>query len=188
LVLENFAHTVQDAIAGTAVQHVAVTQIGDLFPARKRWLVNLVVRRLRKAVPPFELPKAWSLRDALHRGAVRAPDDVQLGPDDLAFIQYTGGNTGRPKGAVLTHGNLVANVEQVIAWTAGVLNEGEETVVTALPLYHVFALTANLLVFLRLGGRNVLIPDPRDMKRFVATLKRTRSRRSPASTRCSPRC
>jgi long-chain acyl-CoA synthetase len=173
VVLENFAHTVQEAMAGTALRHVAVTQIGDLFPARKRWLVNLVVRRVRKAVPPFQIPHAWSLRDALRQGEARPPDDVTLGPDDVAFVQYTGGTTGRPKGAVLSHGNLVANVEQVIAWTASLLKEGEETVVTALPLYHVFALTANLLVFLRLGGRNVLIPDPRDMQRFIATLKHT---------------
>lgn len=173
VVLENFAHTVQEARDGTPLRHVVVTQIGDLFPARKRWAVNFAVRRIKRAVPPFELADAWPLRDALERGGLQAPADVELGPQDVAFIQYTGGTTGRPKGAVLTHGNLVANVEQVIAWVGGLLKDGEETVITALPLYHVFALTANLLVFLRLGGRNVLIPDPRDMKRFVGVLKHT---------------
>lgn len=173
VVLENFAHTVQEARDGTPLRHVVVTQIGDLFPAGKRWAVNFAVRRIKRAVPPFEVGDAWSLRDALDRGGRQAATDVDVGPQDVAFIQYTGGTTGRPKGAVLTHGNLVANVEQVIAWVGGLLRDGEETVITALPLYHVFALTANLLVFLRLGGCNVLIPDPRDMKRFVGVLKRT---------------
>ncbi len=176
VVLENFAHTVQQALAGTPLERtvgVVVTQIGDLFPARKRWLVNFAVRRIRHAVPPYTLDGAWPLRDALAEGGMHALALPDLGEGDVAFIQYTGGTTGRPKGAVLTHGNLVANVEQVIAWTAGMLEEGAETVVTALPLYHVFALTANLLVFLRLGGHNVLIPDPRDLRRFVAELRRT---------------
>lgn len=173
VVLENFAHTVQEARPGTPLRHVVVTQIGDLFPVRKRWLINFAVRHVKHAVPPYALDGAWSIRDALERGTSHGLHEVDIGPDDVAFIQYTGGTTGRPKGAVLTHGNLVANVEQVVAWIGALLKEGEETVITALPLYHVFALTANLLVFLRLGGCNVLIPDPRDMKRFMAVLKRT---------------
>lgn len=173
VVLENFAHTVQQARAGTNVRSVVVTQIGDLFPAPKRWLVNFVVRRGKHAVPPFDIEGAWELNAALKLGEDHPLVDVAVGPNDVAFIQYTGGTTGRPKGATLTHSNLVANVEQVIACTGGLLQEGEETVITALPLYHVFALTANLLVFLRLGGHNVLIPDPRDMKRFIAVLRRT---------------
>ena len=173
VVLENFAHTVQMAREGTALRHVVVTQIGDLFPAPKRWLVNVVVRHARQAVPPFVLENARQLRSVLHAGAGAVLRDEDVGPHDIAFIQYTGGTTGRPKGATLTHGNLVANVEQVIAWTGSLLKEGEETVITALPLYHVFALTCNLLVFLRLGGHNVLIPDPRDMKRFIAVLRDT---------------
>lgn len=173
VVLENFAHTVEMAREGTSVRHVVVTQIGDLFPAHKRWLVNFVVRRRPHAVPPYVLEGAQRLRAVLREGARMALKDERVGPDDMAFIQYTGGTTGRPKGAVLSHGNLVANVEQVVAWTAGLLKEGEETVITALPLYHVFALTCNLLVFLRLGGHNVLIPDPRDMKRFIEVLRGT---------------
>jgi long-chain acyl-CoA synthetase len=173
VVLENFAHTVQEARRGTPLRHVVVTQIGDLFPAHKRWLVNFVVRRRGKPAPPFAPEDAVPLRRVLRQGANHPLRHVELGPDDVAFVQYTGGTTGRPKGATLTHGNLVANVEQVIAWTAGQLKDGQETVITALPLYHVFALTANLLAFLRLGARNVLIPDPRDMKRFIAVLRQT---------------
>ncbi|WP_374562234.1 AMP-binding protein [Ideonella sp.] len=173
VVLENFAHTVEQAMQGTPLRHVVVTQIGDLFPAPKRWLVNFVVRRGKHAVPPFHIDGVLEFDAALRLGEEHPLTDVDVGPDDVAFIQYTGGTTGRPKGATLTHGNLVANVEQVIAWAGSVLKDGEEVVITALPLYHVFALTANLLVFLRLGGHNVLIPDPRDMKRFIAVLKRT---------------
>jgi long-chain acyl-CoA synthetase len=173
VVLENFAHTVQEALDGTSVRHVVVTQIADLFPTRKRWLVNFVLRRVRHAVPPYSLPQACTLRDALSHGGVLPPEPVELAQHSLAFIQYTGGTTGVPKGAMLTHGNLVANVEQVLAWTAGTLKEGVETVITALPLYHVFALTANLLLFLRLGATNVLVPDPRDMKRFMTVLRST---------------
>jgi long-chain acyl-CoA synthetase len=173
VVLENFARTVQDAVQGTPLRHVVLTQMGDLLPGARGWAVNFAVRHVRKAVPPFTLPHAVKLRDALRAGAAQTLDRVEIALDDVAFVQYTGGTTGRPKGATLTHGNLAANVEQVIAWTAGALEEGKEVVVTALPLYHVFALTANLLVFLRLGGHNVLIPDPRDMTRFIGVLKRT---------------
>ncbi len=173
VVLEGFAHTAELALPGTAVRHVVVTQVGDLFPAPRRWFVNFVLRHVRHAVPDWQMPAAHGLLEVLEAGSGLALQEVELGPRDVAFIQYTGGTTGRPKGAVLTHGNLVANLEQVIAWTAGILKEGEETVVTALPLYHVFALTANLLVFLRLGGHNVLIADPRDMPRFVDVLRHT---------------
>jgi long-chain acyl-CoA synthetase len=174
VVLENFARTVQEAIDGTAVRHVVLTQIGDLFPVPRRWAVNFAVRHVRCAVPPFELPEAILLRDALEEGSSAPLEPVELTLEDIAFVQYTGGTTGRPKGAVLSHGNLATNVEQVVAWTGGLLEEGEETVVTALPLYHVFALTANLITFVRLGGHNVLVPDARDIPRFIAVLRRTR--------------
>lgn len=173
VVLENFAHTVEQAIEGTRVRQVVVTQFGDLFPLRKRWLVNFAIKRIRHAVKPWHLENALGLLDALSAGAAHALLPVDLRPGDLACLQYTGGTTGRPKGAMLTHANLVANVEQVLAWTGTLLKPGEETVITALPLYHVFALTTNLLVFVRLGGHNVLVPDPRDMRRFVSLLKHT---------------
>jgi long-chain acyl-CoA synthetase len=177
VVLENFARTLQDALPETRVRHVITTKVGDLFPPPKRWLVNLVVGR---SVPAWRIPNTIAFRDAialrraLEHGRQAPLDEPQLGPEDVAFLQYTGGTTGRPKGAVLTHGNLVANVEQTRAWIGGTLEEGKETVVTALPLYHVFALTANLLVFIRLGGRNLLIANPRDLAAFVKELERTR--------------
>ena len=174
VVLENFAHTLEQALPKTQVRHVVTTQVGDLFPAVKRLLVNFLVKRVRRMVPEWRIPGAISLPDALAAGAGTTLDKVDLGPDDIAFLQYTGGTTGRAKGAILTHGNLVANVEQIAAWIRGTVIEGEETVITALPLYHVFALTANLFVFVKLGGKNVLITNPREMSRLVAELKRTR--------------
>ncbi|MCX7961467.1 MAG: AMP-binding protein [Burkholderiales bacterium] len=171
LVLENFAHTLQAALPGTAVRHVLVTQLGDLFPPPKRWIANFAARHLRRMVPQWRLPQAIAFRDALAREA-----RLETGPrpEDIAFLQYTGGTTGRPKGAVLTHRNMAANTAQVVAWAGDVLKEGEETVVTALPLYHIFALTANLLVFTALGGRNLLVANPRDLRGFVRELSRTR--------------
>jgi len=170
VVLENFAHTVEHALAGTNVRHVITTQVGDEFPAPKRWAVNFAVKRVKRMVPAWRIPGAIPFRKA------HAPDtlDAVVRPEDVAFLQYTGGTTGRPKGAVLTHANMAANVRQTLAWAGAQLKEGEETVVTALPLYHVFALTANLLLFFRLGGRNLLIPNPRDLPAFVAELKRRR--------------
>ncbi|MGD9954407.1 MAG: AMP-binding protein [Burkholderiales bacterium] len=172
VVLENFAHTLEHALAGTRVRHVIVTQLGDLFPAPKRWAVNLAVKHVKRMVPAWRIPGAWAFRRAL---AEDGPlPETAVSAEDVAFLQYTGGTTGRPKGAVLTHGNMAANVRQTLAWAGGALKEGEETVVTALPLYHVFALTANLLLFFRLGARNLLIVNPRDLPAFVAELKRQR--------------
>jgi long-chain acyl-CoA synthetase len=172
VVLENFAHTAEHALAGTRVRHVIATQLGDLFPAPKRWVVNLVVKHVKRMVPAWRIPGAWAFRHALaHDGPL---PETAVSPEDIAFLQYTGGTTGRPKGAVLTHGNMAANVRQTLAWAGSALKEGEETVVTALPLYHVFALTANFLLFFRLGGSNLLIVNPRDLPAFVGELKRTR--------------
>jgi len=174
VVLENFARTLQEALPGTAVRFVIATRVGDLFPSPKRWLVNFAVKYLKRMVPRWRLPGALRFREALEQGAAQALGEAGVGPGDIAFLQYTGGTTGLAKGAILTHGSVVANVEQVAAWARGTLAEGAETVITALPLYHVFALTANLLVFLKLGGRNVLIVNPRDIAGFVAELRKTR--------------
>ena len=174
IVLENFAHTLEQALATTQLRYVVTTRLGDLFPPARRWLVNLVVKHLKRMVPPWRIPGAIAFRHALSQGGQRALHEVSLGPDDIAFLQYTGGTTGRAKGAILTHANMVANVEQTAVWIAVTLKEGEETVITALPLYHIFALTANLLLFMKLGGRNVLITNPRDIPRFVAELEKTR--------------
>ncbi len=172
LVLENFAHTLEHALAGTRVRHVLTTQVGDLLPAPRRVAVNFAVKRVKGMVPDWHIPKSVSWPEALAHGAELPPVLVQ--PEDIAFLQYTGGTTGRPKGAILTHRSMAANVAQVRAWIGDTLKEGEETVVTPLPLYHVFALTANLLVFLRLGGRNVLVPNPRDLRAFLKVLRSTR--------------
>ena len=174
VVLENFAHTLERALAGSRVRCVVTTQLADLFPTTRRWLTNVFLKHLKRMVPRWSIPGAIGFRAALARGGRRALESVELSPYDTAFLQYTGGTTGRAKGAILTHGNMVANVEQTAAWIGIRLKEGEEIVVTALPLYHVFALTANLLVFLKLGGENVLIVNPRDLPRFVAELKRVR--------------
>jgi long-chain acyl-CoA synthetase len=174
VVLENFARTLAQALPRTHVRRVVATQVGDLLPAPRRWLVNFAVKRLRRMVPAWRIAGAVAFRAALARGRALDAPRPQHGADDLAFLQYTGGTTGRAKGAMLTHGNLTANLEQTRAWAGAVLAEGAETVITALPLYHVFALTANLLLFLRLGGSNVLIANPRDLPGFVKELRRTR--------------
>jgi long-chain acyl-CoA synthetase len=169
LVLENFAHTLEHALAGTRVRGVVATRAGDLFPLARRWAVNWMMKR---NTPPWRLPGTLAWREVVSK-KLSLPHTA-VAPGDIAFLQYTGGTTGRPKGAVLTHANMAANVAQTAAWLGSVLQEGEETVLTALPLYHAFALTANLLVFLRLGGRNVLVADPRDFAALVRTWKRER--------------
>lgn len=174
VVLENFAHTLQQAIPRTAVRHVITTRVGDLFPPPKRGLVNFAVKWIKRAVPRWQLPGATAFNKVLVRGARHALTEVALTRDDIAFLQYSGGTTGVAKGAILTHGNLVANLEQTSAWIGGILSEGEEVVVTPLPLYHVFALMANLLVFVKWGGNDVLITNPRDIPALVRELRKTR--------------
>ncbi len=174
IVLENFAHTLQQALPDTAVRHVITTQVGDLFPVMKKCLVNVVAKQIRRMVPDWDIPSAISLPTALKRGGHHLLTDVPIDRDDIAFLQYTGGTTGVSKGAILTHGNLVANVEQTSAWIGHLLTEGAEVVITPLPLYHVFSLTANLLLFVKWGGNNVLITNPRDIPAFVQVLAKTR--------------
>ena len=174
VVLESFAGTLQQALGASALRHVITTRPGDLFPAPRRWAVNLAAKYVKRLVPPWRIDGAVSLRLALARGRRHAPNPEHLGPEDIAFLQYTGGTTGSPKGAMLTHGNVLANVAQTDAWGRATLREGQEVVVTALPLYHVFALTANLLLFVALGGHNLLIPDPRDLSAMLKELRRIR--------------
>lgn len=172
LVLENFAATLEQALPGTAVRHVITTQVGDLFPAAKRLATNFAVKRVMRKVAPWRLPGAVPLPQALGPGLALPDPDVR--PDEVALLQYTGGTTGRAKGAVLTHANLAANTAQALHWLSGTMKEGEETVVTALPLFHIFALTTNLLLFVALGGRNLLIPNARDLRDMLRTLERER--------------
>ena len=173
IVLENFAHTLQEVIGRTAVRTVITTQIGDLFPAFKRFFTNVAVKHLKKMVPAWQIPQTTDFNTALREGAAQTLDAVPLGPADIAFLQYTGGTTGVAKGAILTHGNLVANVQQVGAWIARDLLDGKETVILPLPLYHVYALTSNL-VLMKIGAFTVLITNPRDLSAFVKVLKQTR--------------
>jgi long-chain acyl-CoA synthetase len=174
VILENFAHTLQDLQDRGALDTVVTTQIGDRFPGLKRLLVNFVVKRVKKMVPAWELPGSISFNAALAAGARHPLDAVKVTHQDVAFLQYTGGTTGVSKGAVLTHGNMVANVVQSSAWLGKGLEPGQETVITALPLYHIFSLTANCMVFMTLGGKNILITNPRDMPGFVKTLHENR--------------
>jgi long-chain acyl-CoA synthetase len=172
VVLENFAHTLEQVIARTPVRTVITTQIGDLFPAFKRMLTNLVVKHVRKLVPRWHLATAVPFNDALRAGRQHALAPVDVGPDDLAFLQYTGGTTGVAKGAMLTQANMVANLQQVSAWIARDLEDGQETTLIPLPLYHVFALTVNL-VFMKIGAHTILVTNPRDMPALIALLKKT---------------
>ena len=172
VVLDNFAHTVQEVLRETQVRHVVTTGLGDLLPFPRSLLVNFAVRYVKKLVPDFDIPGALRFNDALARGAPHKLPRVDVGFDDIAFLQYTGGTTGVAKGAMLTHKNLVANMQQSSSWLGTNIREGEELIITALPLYHIFALTANCLVFMKFGGKNVLITNPRDMPGFVAELGR----------------
>jgi len=170
-VVDNFGHTVQQAIAGTAVKHVVTTGLGDLLGFKGK-IINFVLKYVKKMVPDYHLPGAVRLRDALAQGARHPLPDVDIQPHDIAFLQYTGGTTGVAKGAMLTHRNMVANMQQTSSWVAGSgLMPGKEVVITALPLYHIFSLTANGLLFMKLGGLNHLITNPRDMPGFVKELK-----------------
>jgi long-chain acyl-CoA synthetase len=175
LILENFAHTLQQVRDDVDVETVIVTGVGDLLGFPKGPLVNFALRHVRKQVPEWSLPGAVGFNEALSKGRFENLSPVKLGPEDIAFLQYTGGTTGVSKGAVLTHRNLVANVLQAEAWVRPAMKPDEAVVsIAALPLYHIFALTANKFTMLRLGAHNVMIPNPRDFQGFVRELARHR--------------
>jgi len=167
LVLENFAHVVQEVVAHTRLKKVLVTAAGDFLGLPKSWIVNYVVRHRRKQVPPWQIAGALDFRDALRAGRKLPLNPVEVGPEDIAFLQYTGGTTGVAKGAMLTHGNMSSNILQAEAWIAGCLPQGSGVLITAIPLYHVFALTANCLLFAHRGWKNVLIINARDFPSLV---------------------
>ena len=171
VVLDNFAATLAEVLHDTPCKHVVTTGIGDLLGMPKSALVNFVLKHVKKMVPAYRIEHAVRFKRALARGAHAAPPKADIGHDDIAFLQYTGGTTGVAKGAMLTHGNLVANMQQASAWIGRDVREGEEVIVTAIPLYHIFALTANCLVFMKFGGLNHLITNPRDMPGFVKILR-----------------
>ncbi len=175
VIVENFAHVLQQVLPHTALKRVLITRVGDLLGIPRGFIVNFVLRHVRKQIPAWKMPGASTFKSALGGGLGLKLDAVPLGPEDIAFLQYTGGTTGISKAAVLTHRNMVANVMQSSAWINPSLQAGEaRIVITALPLYHIFALTSNCLAFLSLGARNVLITNPRDFKAFVAELKKYR--------------
>src|SRR5262249_12262692 len=174
IVLENFAHILQQAIGKTDIKHVVVASVGDLLGRMKGTIVNLVVRRVKKMVPDYSLRGATPFNAALADGKSMTLIEPQLGPDDLAFLQYTGGTTGVPKGAMLLHRNLVANLLQIDEWLKPLLEQEPKvdrlTVMAALPLYHIFALTACFLLSVRTGGQCILIPNPRDIPNLIKEL------------------
>ncbi|HSZ06921.1 MAG TPA: AMP-binding protein [Steroidobacteraceae bacterium] len=173
VIVENFAHVLQQVLPRTNLKHVLVTGVGDLLGASKGMIVNFVLRHVRKQVPPWKMPGAVSFKNVLGMGLGLKLEPVSLGADDIAFLQYTGGTTGVAKAAILSHRNMVANLLQSLAWIRPALQAGGgRIVITALPLYHIFALTSNCLAFLPLGARNVLITNPRDFPGFVAELKK----------------
>jgi len=174
VVLENFAHVLQEVIAKTKVKHVIVTSIGELL-GPKGVMVNFVIRRVKKMVKPWSIKGAIRFSDVLANGRRRTLQRVPIGHDDIAFLQYTGGTTGVAKGAMLVNRNIIANLLQARAWVSPVLDPSRrEIIITPLPLYHIFSLTANCLVFMTLGAENILIPNPRDIPGFVKTLKKYR--------------
>jgi long-chain acyl-CoA synthetase len=170
VILENFAHVLEKVIGDTSVNRVVVTGLGDLLGVPKSLIVNFVVRHIRKLVPAYELPGHVTFRGVLSSCAGKPLAPVELDGESLAFLQYTGGTTGPSKGAMLSHGNVLANVLQMSQLTDPYTTPGEEIVITALPLYHIYALVVNCMCFVRIGGLNVLIPNPRDLPGFVKEL------------------
>jgi len=184
VVLENFAHVLQDALPHTKVKHVVVASMGDMLGALKGTIVNLVVRRVKKMVPAYSLPSATAFNDAIAAGKKMTLTKPVIGPDDVAFLQYTGGTTGVSKGATLLHRNLIANMLQVDAWQRPVVEQPPQVdrmiIVTALPLYHIFALTACFLIGMRSGGLCLLIPNPRDFPALIKEIAKYKVNSFPA--------
>ncbi len=175
VILENFAHTLEKALPGSAIRNIVVTEIGDLLGGSinlKGRFLNRVVRHVQKMVPRYKLPHFIRMRAALNRGKRHVLRSVEVTQDDLAFLQYTGGTTGVAKGAMLTNRNIIANLLQAKAWAEGQLTDEIETVLTPLPMYHIYSLTVNCLIFLGLGGRNILIANPRDTQRMTMILRK----------------
>ncbi|MFZ3288958.1 MAG: AMP-binding protein [Telluria sp.] len=173
VVLENFAHTLQEALPAVPMRTVITTRVGDMLHFPRALLTNFVVAHVRHMVPPWHIEGAVAFDDAIRAGAGMRPGQAQLNGSDVAFFQYTGGTTGIPKAAVLTHANMVANVLQTEAWVGGVLKQSQETAIIPLPLYHIFALTC-MLTFMKIAATNVLVTDPRDWPAFVKVLKQSR--------------
>lgn len=174
IVLANFAKTVEKALPQLpALKQIIVTQLGDVFPFFKRIIVNAVVKYIKKMVPAYNISGAVGFNQVINQGKRGRYKPINLNHQDMAFLQYTGGTTGVSKGAILTHGNMVANVLQAYAWIEPLGIGSHDIIVTALPLYHIFSLTANCLTFLKVGAQNILITNPRDMPRFINDIKKS---------------
>jgi long-chain acyl-CoA synthetase len=173
LVLANFAKTVENGLSYMpSLKHVMVTEVADLFPTPKRIFINFIIKYIKKSIPAYHIPQAVAFNYTLLEGKQSTLHQVSLNHNDIAFLQYTGGTTGVAKGAILTHGNMVSNVLQADAWIKPVIgSHGNDVIITAIPLYHIFSLTANCLTFLKHGAKNILITNPRDIKRFVHEIK-----------------
>jgi long-chain acyl-CoA synthetase len=174
VILENFAAILQEALQHTRVRHVIVTQFGDMLGLLKGNIVNFILKHVKRLVPSSHIPDTISFRDTIKEGAAPPWHSVRLGPDDIAFLQYTGGTTGTPKGAVLTHGNIVANLVQHHAFIGAALREGQDVALTAIPLFHILALTVSCLLPFKIGAANVLIANPRDITGLIKEFSKHR--------------
>ncbi len=174
IVLENFANTLELVLPRTDIKNVIIASVGEMFGAIKGSLINFVLRKVKKMVPEYRIANTTTFQTALKQGAAHTFHPVDLNRDDTALLQYTGGTTGVAKGAMLSHGNICANMMQASEWIKNLLREGEEVVIAALPLYHIFALTVNLMIFSNAGSKIILITNPRDMKSFISDMKKDR--------------
>ena len=174
IVLENFANTLKLVLPRTQIKHVIVASVGEMFGFFKGTLMNFVLRKVKKMVPEYRISDTIPFQTALKEGAAHTFRPVSLTREDTALLQYTGGTTGVAKGAILSHGNICANMQQAAEWIVKLLRPGKETVIAALPLYHIFALTVNLMIFTQAGSKIILITNPRDMKSFIGDMKKER--------------
>ena len=174
IVLENFANTLELVLPRTQIKHVIVASVGEMFGFFKGTLMNFVLRKIKKMVPEYRISDTIPFQTTLKEGAAHTFRPVSLTREDTALLQYTGGTTGVAKGAILSHGNICANMQQAAEWIANLLRPGKETVIAALPLYHIFALTVNLMIFTQAGSKIILITNPRDMKSFIGDMKKER--------------
>ncbi|MBS9340044.1 AMP-binding protein [Neisseria elongata] len=174
IVLENFANTLELVLPRTQIKHVIVASVGEMFGFFKGTLMNFVLRKIKKMVPEYRISGAIPFQTTLKEGAAHTFRPVTLTREDTALLQYTGGTTGVAKGAILSHGNICANMQQAAEWIVNLLRPGKETVIAALPLYHIFALTVNLMIFTQAGSKIILITNPRDMKSFIGDMKKER--------------
>ena len=171
LILANFAYNLEEILPETKIETVIVTELGDMLGFPKSLIVNTVVKYIKKMVPKYKLPQAISFYEALDEGQKSKFTPVEINHDDVAFLQYTGGTTGVSKGAMLSHSNMIANMMQISEWMKPKLKDGVESIITALPLYHIFSLTVNCLSFMKIGGKNVLVTNPKDIPTFMKILK-----------------